>query len=156
MKIVKTILMMIIALALICNTAQAQANRRLQDAARRLNESSTNTVPNSQQTGNTTTELSGIWESHAWTCCDRNEGQHGGWVGPGKLELSGNSFTLTYSSGYPPDDRYVPERIRKGKFSISDGKIEFVLDNGNTLVYPFSRNENVIMIDNRQRFTKKQ
>jgi len=101
-------------------------------------------------------DLSGTWENkQGWTCCDENEGEYGGWVGPGSLVFSGNSFKLTYYAGYSSDDRYVPERIRKGTYTILGNKIIFLLENGNTNVYSFSHNENTITIDNRQRFTKK-
>ena len=101
------------------------------------------------------TGLSGIWESSNWRCCDKYEGEYGGWVGPSIIEFSGKSFTRTYSSGYPPDDRYVPERTIKGKYSISGDKIEFVLDNGSIRIYTFSHIDNTITIDSKK-FTKKQ
>ena len=102
------------------------------------------------------TDFSGTWETRdGWTCCDENEGQYGGWVGPGNLVFLGNSFTLTYFSGYPQDDRYIPERVRKGTYTVSGNKIIFALDDGDINVYSFSHTENTITIDNRQRFLKK-
>jgi type II secretory pathway pseudopilin PulG len=100
-------------------------------------------------------KIAGKWESHSWSCCDKYENEYGGWVGPGKLEFAGNSFVLTYNSGYLPDDRYVPERIRKGKCKVTGDIIEFTLDNGKELIYSFSYSENEIIIDKKQHFIKK-
>jgi len=107
-----------------------------------------------QQGKKTAENISGKWESYGWTCCDQHEGAHGGWVGPAKLEFTGNKFVLVYEPGYPPDDRYVPERTRKGTFAILGERIEFTLDDGRVLTYPFSQSGNDLTIDRSQRFSR--
>ena len=93
--------------------------------------------------------LSGTWENKSdnWECCD----EESEWVGPGKIEFSGKSYTLTYFSGYhPPNNRFSQERVKKGTYSISDNKIEFVRDNGYISVEPFSHTNDTILIGNTQ------
>jgi hypothetical protein len=61
------------------------------------------------------------------------------------LTFSGKSFTAGGDSDFGNTGR--------GKYSISDGKIEFVYSDGRIKVFSFSRTENTISIGGR-RFTR--
>jgi hypothetical protein len=55
--------------------------------------------------------------------------------------------------GGPAFDRYY-RVVTRGTYSISDGRIELVLSDGAVHVFPFSRTENTMTVNNR-RFTRK-
>ena len=73
---------------------------------------------------------------------------------PESYNFSGDRFKLTTYHDASLSGGGLTIDEEEGKYSISDGKIEFVFDTGKIRVYDFSRTENTIQL-NRSQYSKR-